>query len=136
MAGLELHPEKCHFIQRVVEFLGHRVSGGIRDWPTPNDQSQLKSFLGLASYYRRFVKGCIAAPLFCLLCCMLQVVDTEWAAHQEGNEDLRPVRQWVHSGQRPPWVTSWVCLWLQKVSGVSSRCCAFLKGCCSVLGRS
>lgn len=47
--ALKLHPEKCHFMQREVEFLGHRVSGGgirmlgekvcaIRDWPTPNDQ--------------------------------------------------------------------------------------------------
>lgn len=37
-------------------------------------------------------------------CCLLQVVDAaEWSAQQEGDEDLRPVRQWVHSGQRPPW---------------------------------
>lgn len=39
--------------------------GAVRDWPTPTDQRQLKSFLGLASYYRRFVWGfsSVTAPL-------------------------------------------------------------------------
>jgi len=41
----------------------------VRDWPTPTDTRQLKNVLGLASYYRRFVRGfsCVAAPLFRLL---------------------------------------------------------------------
>lgn len=41
----------------------------MRDWPTPKNVQELKSFVGLSSYYRKFVRGffCIAAPLFQLL---------------------------------------------------------------------
>ncbi len=59
-AGLRLHPEKCHFMRREVEFLGHKVSGEgistleekvgtIRDWPVPKDQTELKSFFSGSS---------------------------------------------------------------------------------------
>ena len=79
-AGLKLHPQKCCFVKREVTFLGHRLTEGgvgtmgekvqaVKDWPTPSSVQDLKSFLGLSSYYRRFVKGfsCIATPLFRLL---------------------------------------------------------------------
>ncbi|KAJ8401943.1 hypothetical protein AAFF_G00375240 [Aldrovandia affinis] len=41
----------------------------ITGWPTPTNQAQVKSFVGLASYYRRFVRGfsSVAAPLYQLL---------------------------------------------------------------------
>lgn len=41
----------------------------VREWPTPQSKSELQSFLGLAGYYRRFVKdyATLTQPLQCLL---------------------------------------------------------------------
>ena len=77
--GLKLKGSKCKLFQTSVSHLGHVVSDQgipvdegkivrIRDWPTPNNSNQLRSFLGLAPYYRRYVKGfsAIAAPLHAL----------------------------------------------------------------------
>lgn len=76
-AGVKLHPDNCCFMRKELEFLGHRVGGegfstleekvqAMRHWPVPTNLRELKSFLGLASYCRRFVHSvsCIAAPLF------------------------------------------------------------------------
>ncbi|KAL6459344.1 hypothetical protein MHYP_G00328160 [Metynnis hypsauchen] len=65
--GLKLSPTKCHFFQSSVRYLGHIVSSkgvetdpekvsALRSWPRPQTLSQLKSFLGFAGYYHRFVK--------------------------------------------------------------------------------
>ena len=68
--------EKCEFGRRSVLFLGHVISkdglgmdqskvSAIRDWPTPQSVEDVRAFLGLAGYYRRFVNmfSKIAAPL-------------------------------------------------------------------------
>ncbi|KAJ8014587.1 hypothetical protein DPEC_G00017180 [Dallia pectoralis] len=75
-AGLKLNPGKCKLMRKELVFLGHKVSGegvgteegkvtAVRDWPTPKNLTELRSFLGLASYYRRFIAGFStkAAPL-------------------------------------------------------------------------
>ena len=67
---------KCEFWLKEVAFLGHVVSGdgikvdpkkteAVKNWPRPLTSSEIRSFLGLAGYYRRFVQGfsSIASPL-------------------------------------------------------------------------
>ena len=71
---------KCRINMPNTAFLGHIVGKDniqpdpakisiVADWPTPTNISELRSFLGLTNYFRRFVQGYskIAAPLFQLL---------------------------------------------------------------------
>ena len=75
-AGLKLKPSKCIFFQSSVKYLGHVVSreGVMADpdkvrkvatWPVPTSTKETQSFLGFASYYRRFIRDFaeIAKPL-------------------------------------------------------------------------
>lgn len=67
-AGLKLSPEKCFFFKDEIPFLGHVVSRTgihtdpeklkvIKEFPVPRDLTQLRGFIALASYYRKFVKN-------------------------------------------------------------------------------
>lgn len=65
--NLKIQLDKCEFLKRETEFLGHIISStGVKanpekiekiiSWPLPKTQKEIKQFLGLAGYYRRFIK--------------------------------------------------------------------------------
>ncbi|KAL2923900.1 Retrovirus-related Pol polyprotein from transposon 17.6 [Bienertia sinuspersici] len=65
---LYIKKEKCEFAQTEIMFLGHKISNGrvrmdekkvqaILNWEEPKSVHELRSFLGLANYYRKFIKG-------------------------------------------------------------------------------
>lgn len=71
---------KCQFCKRNIEYLGHIIEDGkiqadakkieaMVQWPIPKTLKQLRGFMGLTGYYRRFIKGYadIATPLTNLL---------------------------------------------------------------------
>ena len=79
-AGLRLNLKKCNFFQKRIEYLGHVVTGkgvwpnkknieAIEKFPEPKNVRQVQGYLGLSTYYRRFIRNYadIAHPLYILL---------------------------------------------------------------------
>jgi len=86
--------EKCKWKVREVEFLGVVIGPkgvemqkekveGVLNWPTPKNVKEVQKFLGLANYYRRFIKDLtkIAAPLH-----MLVRKEQKWKWEKEQEE--------------------------------------------------
>lgn len=80
-AGLTCKLEKCNFLQKEVKLLGHIVSTegikmdpnkieAIKNFPAPKTVKQLRAFLGLLNYYRKFIQnyGELTKSLNDLLC--------------------------------------------------------------------
>lgn len=74
--GIKIKVDKCQFFRKEVEFLGHLVSNNgikkstefirkISEYPKPKNVTQLRQFLGLANFQRKFVDQCsvISKPL-------------------------------------------------------------------------
>ena len=99
-ANLKLKPKKCFLMAKEVDYLGHHISkdgmtpldskvSAITHWKEPSDLTELRSFLGLTSYYRRFIANYsgIAVPLNELL---KKGAQWEWTpARQKSFDGLR-----------------------------------------------
>ena len=71
--NLKLNPKKCNLLCKKVSFLGHEVSEqgtamdpakiqSVKDWQEPKSVTEVRQFVGLASYYRKFI------PNFATIC--------------------------------------------------------------------
>lgn len=78
--NLKLQPSKCNFLQKEIIFLGHKVTShgimpdeskicAVKNFPTPTSAKEVKMFLGLLSYYRKFIPNLanLAEPINRLL---------------------------------------------------------------------
>jgi transposase InsO family protein len=74
--GYYANPDKCEFFQKEVSFLGHVINEkgisvqqhkvkAVSEWPQPKTKKEVKGFLGLTGYYRKFIQGYskVALPL-------------------------------------------------------------------------
>jgi hypothetical protein len=66
--NIKIEPDKCEFLKEELSYLGHIVTAdgvkpaekkitAVANFPTPNSQKDVKSFLGLAGYYRKFINN-------------------------------------------------------------------------------
>ena len=76
IAGVKISPEKTNLFKQTANWLGHTIDGknfqpdqmrakSISEWPVPRNVKELRTFVGKATYYRRFVKdfATISHPL-------------------------------------------------------------------------
>jgi len=74
---LFLRLEKCEFHQKQIEYLGLVISENkiamdsvkiarVREWPVPENRTDIQAFIGFVNFYRRFIQdfSTIAQPLF------------------------------------------------------------------------
>jgi len=98
--NLFVKPEKCKWKVREVEFLEVMIGPkgvemqrkkvkGVLNWPAPRNIKEVQTFLGLANYYRRFIKDFakIAAPLH-----MLVRKEQKWKWKKEQKEAFEKLK--------------------------------------------
>ena len=97
-ARLTLEPRKCFFLRKEAEYLGHIIGKGqikpnpnkiraVREYPVPKTQKKVKQFLGLVSFYRKFIQGFakIAQPLNRLL---RKGIDFKWGKEEQESFEM------------------------------------------------
>ena len=110
-AGLTIQKNKCVFMARSVEYLGHVVDAeglhttpeklkAILEAPAPKDLNQMRSFLGLVNYYARFIAN-LSTVLHPLNRLLRKDVSWEWdelceEAFQLAKQSLASSRVLVH----------------------------------------
>ncbi|XP_057691299.1 uncharacterized protein K02A2.6-like [Corythoichthys intestinalis] len=105
--GLRVRKDKCEFLRPSVEYLGHVIdhegllkapskTKAIVDATAPENVSQLRSFLGLLNYYRRFIPNLasLLKPLHELLC-----KDVKWKWTNECNKAFRNAKNALISSE-------------------------------------
>lgn len=98
--GLTLNLKKCHFFKSEIDFLGYKIKSNtvmpneskveaVKNFPVPKSVHQLRQFLGLISYFRKFIRDCalLSSPLTKLL-----RKDASWSwepAHMQAFQSLK-----------------------------------------------
>ncbi|GFY00942.1 retrovirus-related Pol polyprotein from transposon 297 [Trichonephila clavipes] len=108
-ANLKLSPSQCHLFRREVTYLEHIIStegvrtnpdkiSSVKDWNCPTDIHQLRSFLRLCTYYRKFMKNfsTIAIPLHKLTEAKQKFI---WTVDYESHESIGAVLSQEIDGQ-------------------------------------
>jgi hypothetical protein len=115
------NPDKCEFFQREVSFLGHVISErgisvqqhkvkAINEWPQPRNKRDVRAFLGMSGYYRKFIPcySDIAAPLTDLT---KKDMKFEWTEREQAALELLQYRLTsaavlVHPNPKRPYVVT------------------------------
>ena len=97
-SGFTLNALKCKFFQKELEYLGHIIGGGrvsldpkrisvIQNFPTPRNVREVRRFIGMAQFCRRFIKdlNMVLSPLYDLTKAKVQF---EWSSDCQDAFDL------------------------------------------------